>query len=1346
MWAGRRNLKCSPLAYARGSVTRFKSAACIPSRDRKGAVDRMKELSMIRRVATILFVMGLALWAASPATELLLNKARSLEGRGRLDLAAQTWQQVLMADPNQPDALAGLARWAKQTGKQSEAKTYLDRLRRVAPGHPALSQVEGMHAMRQPSARLEEADRLARNQQYEQAMAVYREVFGDEPPPGGWAIAYYETEASTPGGWDHAIGELRRLAQKYPEVDEYRLSLGRLMTYRPQSRMEGLRVLESVQGSSAVKAKQAWRQALVWESRNPAVLPSMRAYLARYQDTELERFAGQLGQVRTAAPAPAQKPKGLARSKEENIAYEALKAGRIKDAETHFESILKTSPRSPGSLAGMGFVRMKQEDFGSATEYFEAAKAAEPDNKLVAEALETARFWKFMKDGTNAFNGTQYKEAERAYRGALAMRPKSPEALQALGGTLLKRGQAGPACEIYEQLVEIQPQNADGWRALISAKHQSAGAAAAIAASRRMPAPVATTLAKSLDYLALTASVHADAGDTEQSNRIFQQAMELARSQGKTLSLPLQVQFAGLFLQHGRTEQAAQAYQRVLDADPENTDAWEGLIASLVQRHEEARAFALLQRMPKETYNSALRRAGFLRSVASINLSQGRPETAEAFLQKALEAEQQPGASAGLGTKLQLASLWIEMGHRDRAERMLRQLAISNPENADVWKALMGSLSRDNRNEEALNIAQRIPLSVVQQLEADTGYASLIASIYNALGRYPEGIRVVNGAMAQAEIDQRPIPADLEIQRAWLLLNSQGDEREMYAILKRGGARHDLTPAQQRGYLDLWSAWSRRRADVAANSGDMDLALSILDAAQRMLPNDYRIRASVAGMLLKGGDSKRALAQYKAWRMVGANAGDFAGAVGAALAQNETALADTWLREAMRRWPRDPQLLSLEGRQAAANGDYHHAESYWRAALTSLPPEGLEPRTPAPAARDGRKEAGESLSRLLVGEEAGAISPPTPAPANPRAPGFLQRIAYREDDTTMPNDIFLPDGAGAGALPAPDTTDVYKTSSPMLAALKTGPSAFVEPVRERSQRQEIRDGLKALEARNTPFVTSGGNVQGRSGQSGFERMILQEADLEASTTVGNKMRLSVIARPVYVDAGAQDGMGTMRFGLAPLGATASAQTASGLGTETQLSSENFGLRFGSTPQGFLVRNFIGGLRFRPAGVPITFVLSRDSIRDTLLSYAGARDPVSKRVFGGVMANTFGMYANWGGAISGFYAGIDFQTLTGESTADNRRVSGSVGSYWRLLSRGEGSLTAGWNISIMHYDKNLRYFTLGHGGYFSPQQYFLFNVPVRWTGAYRRNLRYVIAGSLGSQHFREDPSPYFPTDR
>lgn len=142
-------------------------------------------------------------FAESSAIRLLIEKAHLLEGRGRYDLAAQVWQQVLTTDPTQLDALAGAARDAKQLGKNREAEAYLERLRTIDPHNPELGEIESLLSPSERRSRLDEAVRLTEQHRPDQAMRIYHDVFGDNPPPGGWAIAYYETEASLQIGRAH---------------------------------------------------------------------------------------------------------------------------------------------------------------------------------------------------------------------------------------------------------------------------------------------------------------------------------------------------------------------------------------------------------------------------------------------------------------------------------------------------------------------------------------------------------------------------------------------------------------------------------------------------------------------------------------------------------------------------------------------------------------------------------------------------------------------------------------------------------------------------------------------------------------------------------------------------------------------------------------------------------------------------------------------------------------------------------------------------------------------------------------------------------------------------------------
>jgi hypothetical protein len=48
-----------------------------------------------------------------------------------------------------------------------------------------------------------------------------------------------------------------------------------------------------------------------------------------------------------------------------------------------------------------------------------------------------------------------------------------------------------------------------------------------------------------------------------------------------------------------------------------------------------------------------------------------------------------------------------------------------------------------------------------------------------------------------------------------------------------------------------------------------------------------------------------------------------------------------------------------------------------------------------------------------------------------------------------------------------------------------------------------------------------------------------------------------------------------------------------------------------------------------------------------------------------------------------------------------------------------------------------------GGYFSPQAFFLANIPITWTGHYETRWHYEVSGGFGVQAFQQDKTPLFP---
>ena len=117
--------------------------------------------------------------------------------------------------------------------------------------------------------------------------------------------------------------------------------------------------------------------------------------------------------------------------------------------------------------------------------------------------------------------------------------------------------------------------------------------------------------------------------------------------------------------------------------------------------------------------------------------------------------------------------------------------------------------------------------------------------------------------------------------------------------------------------------------------------------------------------------------------------------------------------------------------------------------------------------------------------------------------------------------------------------------------------------------------------------------------------------------------------------------------------------------------------------------------------------------------------------------------NWESGDFGLYTYGSLYGLTGTNVATNTRVEGGGGLYWRLDRSANSSLTTGLNVTALSYDKNLRYFTYGHGGYFSPQRFLSLSVPLEWAQRSNR-FSYQLKGSLGVQTFREEAAAYYPT--
>jgi hypothetical protein len=342
----------------------------------------------------------------------------------------------------------------------------------------------------------------------------------------------------------------------------------------------------------------------------------------------------------------------------------------------------------------------------------------------------------------------------------------------------------------------------------------------------------------------------------------------------------------------------------------------------------------------------------------------------------------------------------------------------------------------------------------------------------------------------------------------------------------------------------------------------------------------------------------------------------------------------------------------------------------------------------------------------------------------------------------------------------PSDAEVIARGEPALRGLydANAPAGGLPPLSLRTQAQTE---LNSIEGSYSGWIGGTGYARYRTGMPGLDSLTDLEAPFEVSGVVGKAARVTIVTRPISLSNGPlyntyfQNSGGTIPvLGTLPANALVAPpqQYASGIGGELQLTSRNYGLALGFTPYDFLVGNIIGRGQVRTFKGRLTFYGERDSVKDTELSYAGMRDPGSAtpfspgNIWGGVVSTGGGVRLDIGGPRARLYVSGDAAALTGTHVLENSRYGGQMGASFRVHHwPGHGALNVGGNFVGMHYEHNEQSMTYGQGGYFSPNVYFLGSVPVTYTGYYKNNFHYSIAGAPGVQSFQQAKAPYFPLD-
>ena len=246
----------------------------------------------------------------------------------------------------------------------------------------------------------------------------------------------------------------------------------------------------------------------------------------------------------------------------------------------------------------------------------------------------------------------------------------------------------------------------------------------------------------------------------------------------------------------------------------------------------------------------------------------------------------------------------------------------------------------------------------------------------------------------------------------------------------------------------------------------------------------------------------------------------------------------------------------------------------------------------------------------------------------------------------------------------------------------------------------------------------------------------------------NSASMALQITPVWLSSGSPGDSAVARFGTGQA-ESVSSQKDNGVGVAVAYGDKDHGLKadLGVSPVGFLYSTPVGGVSVnRPfdgnSDYRYGVSVSRRAVTDSVTSFAGSKDPTTRDKWGGVTANGVRGELSYDDQQVGAYGYGSAHVLEGHNVESNNRFELGSGIYWYLRNAPDSILTLGLSGSALTYANNQDFFTVGHGGYFSPQTFFALGVPISWSQRTER-FTYRIKGSVGVQHIGQDSAEVFP---
>lgn len=786
-----------------------------------------------------------------------------------------------------------------------------------------------------------------------------------------------------------------------------------------------------------------------------------------------------------------------------------------------------------------------------------------------------------------------------------------------------------------------------------------------------------------------------------------------------------QLMLAEAFVAEGRDAEAERMFRDILKVEKLaaslSMEAERGLFGVLMRESklEEAATIerALLERSGLSESERRGVRTQLLRARARAEAEHGRNQRAVELLEEALVLAPNSDAVA-----IELVELHLALRNPVAAGRVADALLARSPDSAEAviaaaqvdtaaerWGAALKKLERlqtanltaaaralkahaviEVRCREALELQRSSSEDEAsprfREIERIAGDETELRSVA-AVCLSEAGLKERATALALAVLAERPSRGARFRCASVLLAAGEAGEERLHRLIAELDADANLPPRERENLASLRRAMILKEVDRARIAGDYARAFRALEPLYRLAPDDRDVLGALGRLYVGAGEPRRAAPVYQ--RLLAGHPDDFElleATATALLSAGELPAARSIAERTVKKFPAEPRAWLLIGRIDHALGDDRRAREELQRGLD------LAPAITASTVAGGERRGALTGDQRALLDEAKALFGD-----GEQKPGELEALSPRR-----------------------------------------GLQAELEKV-----EQQYASTLDAHLA-----------FRYRTGDVGLGRVFELSAPLTASLSPGRTGRLTARVTPIYLSAGQTDlsGPGTAEsFGqngafVPPTQPLLVSSDSGGVALALRYDIKGFGIELGSTPLGFPVMDVVGEIGYagKVGGLSLGIHAFRTAVTDSVLSYAGRRDNRTHTVWGGVRRNggqldlAYDAEA-WRLGLFGSFAYFD-----GRNVADNLGGQYGASVAWKLYRRPSSQVTAGLGVFVMDYNKDLRYFSFGQGGYFSPQMFVAAGLPVVWHRQSDRLTTHLEA-EVGVDWFRENASPFFPND-